>query len=284
MQNAAQRSASRPTRGSRSRGRSPICEQLRRRGRALGLDRYAPFIPFNLICPILGTPLGIFALRLPHGPVLRVRSKGGGIRYALGLAGSLNLPVDARPPDRDKGGGVTLGPSSLNSVTWARSTVAGAPGRACPQPTRGPAPLAGPTRSTHPTRADRRLRPPAAGDPWSRSSCPHRTPHCASRRSTPLGRSPRLAHGLLCGDPRHCSLQMDDAHQGAPDTGRVWARRPKPTRLVEIRSLRLGSHIVRPRLHDAGQHAAGSGAAALGFATRRLLVIPLDARTSSPDR
>jgi hypothetical protein len=66
----------------------------------------------------------------------------------------------------------------------------------------------------------------------------------------------------LCGDPRHCSLQMDDAHQGAPDTGRAWTRRPKPNRLVEVRSLRLGSDIVRPRLHDAGQHAGRIGAAA----------------------
>jgi ATP/maltotriose-dependent transcriptional regulator MalT len=50
---------------------------------------------------------------------------------------------------------------------------------------------------------------------------------------------------------------MDDAHQGAPDTGRAWRRRPKLNRLVEVRSLRLGSDIVRPRLHDAGQHVTG---------------------------
>jgi hypothetical protein len=86
----------------------------------------------------------------------------------------------------------------------------------------------------------------------------------------------------LCGDPRHCSLQMDDAHQGAPDTGRAWTRRPKLNRLVEVRSLRLGSDIVRPRLHDAGQHAAGSAPPHPRLAPRRLLVIPLDSRISSP--
>lgn len=139
-------------------------------------------------------------------------------------------------------------------------------------------------RLTHPTRADRRRRLPAATGPWSRSSCPRRRPHCASRRSTPPGRSPRPSHGLLCGDPRHCSLQMDDAHQGAPDTGRAWTRRPKLTRLVEVRRLRLSSDIVRPRLHDAGQHAAGSGARRAGLALRRLLVIPRESKTSSPDR
>jgi hypothetical protein len=148
--------------------------------------------------------------------------------------------------------------------------------------TRRPSPPAGPRRLTHPTRADRRRRLPAATGPWSRSSCPRRRPYCASRKSTPPGRSLLPPHGLLCGDPRHCSLQMDDAHQGAPDTGRAWTRRPRLNRLVEVRSLRLGSDIVRPRLHAAGQHAAGSGAAAPGLAPRRLLVIPPDSRTSSP--
>ncbi len=148
--------------------------------------------------------------------------------------------------------------------------------------TRPPSPPAGPTRLTHPTRADRRPRLPAATGPWSRSSCPRRRPRCASRRSTPPGRSLRPPHGLLCGDPRHCSLQMDDAHQGAPDTGRAWRRRPKLNRLVEVRSLRLGSDIVRPRLHDAGQHAAGSAPPHPRLAPRRLLVIPLDSRISSP--
>jgi hypothetical protein len=75
---------------------------------------------------------------------------------------------------------------------------------------------------------------------------------------------------------------MDDAHQGAPDTGRAWTRRPKLNRLVEVRSLRLGSDIVRPRLHDAGQHAAGSAPPHPRLAPRRLLVIPLDSRISSP--
>ena len=44
---------------------------------------------------------------------------------------------------------------------------------------------------TCPIRADRRHRPRAAMSPWSRSSCPCRTPGCTSRMSRPPGRLPR---------------------------------------------------------------------------------------------
>jgi uncharacterized membrane protein len=44
---------------------------------------------------------------------------------------------------------------------------------------------------TCPIRADRRHQPRAAMSPWSRSSCPCRTPGCTSRMSRPPGRRPR---------------------------------------------------------------------------------------------
>jgi hypothetical protein len=53
-----------------------------------------------------------------------------------------------------------------------------------------------------PTRADHAHPTPAEVDPWCPLSCPHRTPHCASHRSTPHVGDPRPSPGLSCGDPR----------------------------------------------------------------------------------